>query len=167
VDGGHGPVQAAAVISLASWAMIFSGAIGGRIADRSGRGALMSYLCCVVGVAALLMLRQTAWAVPLSVIFGLAGGAPAGVIMALTGQAMAPQRRAFGMGVFFSVYFLLMSLGPPLAGWLYDASRDSFVSLQFGVLLFVGAALAFALFGLLKRQLQAGAIRTSVPPPAT
>jgi len=168
VDGGHGPVQAAAIISLASWAMIFSGAVGGRIADRSGRGALMFYLCCVVGVAALLLLRQTAWAVPLSLIFGLAGGAPAGVIMALTGQAMAPQRRAFGMGVFFSIYFVLMSLGPPLAGWLYDSSRDPFVSLQFGVVLFVGAALAFRLFGTLKqKQQQAGAFTPSALPPAT
>ena len=161
--GGHGPVPAAAIISLASWAMIFSGAIGGRIADRSGRGALMFYLCCVVGVAALLLLRQTAWAVPLSLVYGLAGGAPAGVIMALTGEAMAPQRRAFGMGVFFSLYFVLLSLGPPLAGGLYDASRDPFVPLQFAVLLFAGAALAFWLF----RRLKAGALRTSAPPPAT
>ena len=161
--GGHGPVPAAAIISLASWAMIFSGAIGGRIADRSGRGALMFYLCCVVGVAALLLLRQTAWAVPLSLVYGLAGGAPAGVIMALTGEAMAPQRRAFGMGVFFSLYFVLLSLGPPLAGGLYDASRDPFVPIQFAVLLFAGAALAFWLF----RRLKAGALRTSAPPPAT
>ena len=161
--GGHGPVQAAATISLASWAMILSGAIGGRIADRSGRGALMFYLCCVVGVAALLLLRQTAWAVPLSLVYGLAGGAPAGVIMALIGEAMAPQRRAFGMGVFFSLYFVLLSLGPPLAGGLYDASRDPFVPLQFAVLLFAGAALAFWLF----RRLKAGALRTSAPPPAT
>jgi predicted MFS family arabinose efflux permease len=161
--GGHGPVQAAAIISLASWAMIFSGAVGGRIADRSGRGALMFYLCCVVGVAALLLLRQTAWAVPLSLVYGLAGGAPAGVIMALTGEAMAPQRRAFGMGMFFSLYFVLLSLGPPLAGALYDARRDPFVPLQFAVLLFAGAALAFWLF----RRLKAGALRTSAPPPAT
>ena len=161
--GGHGPVQAAAIISLASWAMIFSGAVGGRIADRSGRGALMFYLCCGVGVAALLLLRQTAWAVPLSLVYGLAGGAPAGVIMALTGEAMAPQRRAFGMGVFFSLYFVLLSLAPPLAGALYDARRDPFVPLQFAVLLFAGAALAFWLF----RHLKAGALRTSAPPPAT
>lgn len=163
VDGGHGPVQAAAIISLASWVMIFSGAIGGRIADRSGRGASMFYLCCGVGVAALLLLRQTAWAVPLSLVFGLAGGAPAGVIMALTGEAMAPQRRAFGMGVFFSIYFVLLSLGPPLAGGLYDASRDAFVPIRFAGVLFVGAALAFWLF----KRLKAGALRTSAPPPVT
>jgi MFS family permease len=72
------------------------------------------------------------------------------------------------MGVFFSIYFVLMSLGPPLAGWLYDASRDSFVSLQFGVVLFFGAALAFALFGWLRqRQQRASAFTTNALPPAT
>ena len=62
-----------------------------------------------------------------------------------------------------------MSLGPPLAGWLYDARRDPFVSLQFGVVLFVGAALAFGLFGRVKQkqQQQAGAFTTNARPPAT
>jgi hypothetical protein len=48
-------------------------------------------------------------AVVLSLAFGLLGMASAGVIMALTSEAMSPQRRAFGMGVFFSFYFVLMT----------------------------------------------------------
>lgn len=166
VAGGYGPAQAAAVISLASWAMIVSGVLGGRIADRSGRGAQMFYLCAVVGIGALLLLREPGWAVVLSLVFGLAGGAPAGVIMALTGEAMAPQRRAFGMGVFFSLYFVLLSLAPPLAGWLYDARDDAFVPICFAIALFVGAALCFGLFGVLKRRLPPGEVTPSAPPPA-
>jgi predicted MFS family arabinose efflux permease len=150
VAGGYGPAQAAAVISLASWAMIFSGAIGGRIADRSGRGAQLLYVCTAVSVLALLLLRQTSLAIGLSLVIGLFGGAPAGVIMALTGEAMAPQRRAFGMGVFFSLYFVLMTLGPPLAGWLFDLSGDPFQPILFGIVLFVCAALAHRLFRVLK-----------------
>jgi MFS family permease len=151
VAGGYGAAEAAAVISLASWTMIFSGALGGRIADRSGRGAQLFYLCSVVGIGALLLMQFTGLSVGLSVLFGLAGGAPAGVIMALTGEAMSPQRRAFGMGVFFSLYFVFMSLGPPMAGWLFDRSADPFVPILFAVLLFVGAALSFRLFRLLQR----------------
>ena len=158
--------QAAAVISLASWAMIVSGVLGGRIADRSGRGAQMFYLCAAVGIGALLLLREPGWAVVLSLVFGLAGGAPAGVTMALTGEAMAPQRRAFGMGVFFSLYFVLLSLAPPLAGWLYDARDDAFVPICFAVVLLVGAALCFGLFGVLKRRLPPGEVTPSAPPPA-
>jgi MFS family permease len=132
--------------------MIVSGALGGRIADRSGRGEQLFYLCSVVGIGALLLMQYTGLAVGLSLLYGLAGGAPAGVIMALTGEAMAPQRRAFGMGVFFSFYFVLLSLGPPLAGWLFDHSGDPFRPILFAVLLFLGAALSFRLFRVLQRR---------------
>ena len=160
---GYGAAQAAAVISLASWAMIVSGALGGRFADRSGRGAAMFYLCTVLGIASLLLLRLPGWAVPLSLVFGLAGGAPAGVIMALTGEAMAPERRAVGMGLFFSLYFVLLSLAPPIAGWLHDARGDAFVPLLFGIVLFVAAAGCFGLFGVLQRRLPAATGGAALP----
>jgi predicted MFS family arabinose efflux permease len=164
IAGGEGPAQAAAIVSLGSWVMIFSAVVGGRFADRSGRGAQLLYACTGVGLAALLLMQHTALAVLLCVLFGLAGGAPAGVIMALTGQAMAPQRRAFGMGVFFSFYFVIMTLGPPLAGWFFDRSGQPFHALLFGALLFVGAALSYGSFGVLKRRL--GPITPSAAQPA-
>ena len=73
-------------------------------------------MCTAAGLGALLLLRQPGLALPASLLFGLFGGAPAGVIVALTGQAMAPQRRAFGMGVFYSFYFVLLALAPLLMG---------------------------------------------------
>jgi len=163
VAGGAGPAQAAAIVSLGSWVMIVSAAVGGRFADRSGRGAQLLYGCTVVGITALLLMQHSALAVLLCVLFGLAGGAPAGVIMALTAEAMAPQRRAFGMGVFFSFYFVLMTLAPPLAGWLSDVGGNPFHALLFSVLLFVGAALSYALFGVLKPRL--GGFTPSAAPP--
>ncbi|MGL6110865.1 MAG: CynX/NimT family MFS transporter [Rubrivivax sp.] len=154
VAGGYGPAQAAAVISLASWMMILSGPIGGRLADRSGRGPLILYVCTAGGIASLLLLQQhTGMAVALSLAYGLFGGAPAGVIMALTGEAMAPQRRAFGMGVFFSFYFVLMTLGPPLAGWLFDRSGDPFWPILFACALFAVAALTYHQFRVLKGRM--------------
>jgi len=163
VAGGTAAAQASAIVSLGSWVMILSAFLGGRYADRSGRGAQLLYACCFVGIAALLLMQHTALAVPLCVLFGLAGGAPAGVIMALTGEAMAPQRRAFGMGVFFSFYFVLMTLAPPLAGWLSDLSGNPFHALLVGALLFGGAVLSHALFGVLKRRL--GGFTPSAAPP--
>ena len=153
VAGGYGPTQAAAVISLASWVMILSGPIGGRLADRSGRGPLILYVCTAGGIASLLMLQHTGMAVVLSLAYGLFGGAPAGVIMALTGEAMAPRRRAFGMGLFFSLYFVLMTLGPPIAGWLFDLSGDPFAPILFAIGLFTLAALTYHLFRVLKHRM--------------
>ena len=73
---------------------------------------------------------------PLTLAFGLIGVAPAGLIMALTGAAMAPQKRAFGMGVFLSAYFRLVAPAPAIAGWLYDRTGDPFLPILFAAALF-------------------------------
>jgi hypothetical protein len=92
-------------------------------------------------MGSLALMTNVSWAVPLSLAFGLLGMAPAGLIMALTGAAMAPQKRAFGMGIFFSAYFLLMAPAPAVAGWLYDRTGNPFVPILLAIALF---ALTFA-----------------------
>jgi MFS family permease len=126
--------------------MIFSIPMCGRLADRTGRRDELMYTCVAVGASALLLLRHAEWALPLSLLIGLFGAAPAGVIMALTADAMAPQRRAFGMGVFFSVFFVFMAVTPPVAGWLYDRNGDPYGPVVFSAGLFVGAAVMYRVF---------------------
>ena len=82
--------------------------------------------------------------------------APAGVIMALTGEAMAPQQRAFGRGVFFSFHFVLMTAAPPVAGRLYDLSDDPYWPILFAGFLFAAAAVANWAFRIAKRRFAAG-----------
>ncbi len=155
MTGGYGASQAAAVISIASWVMIFSGAICGQIADRTGKRDQILYTCTVAAVLSLLLLKLTSLAVALSLLFGLIGVAPAGVIMALTGEAMAPQRRAFGMGVFFSFFFLLATIAPPIAGWLFDRSGDSYWPIVFSASLFAASAMANWVFRITQRRFAA------------
>jgi predicted MFS family arabinose efflux permease len=153
VAGGYGATQAASVISIASWVMIFSVTAAGRIADRTGRHATVLCVCLAVGTVALLLLRHAEWAVALSLALGLIGAAPAGIIMSLTGQSMAPERRAFGMGVFLSFYFLVVTAAPPVAGWLVDRTGRPFTAIVFAAGLFAATGLAFTAFGPLKRRL--------------
>ena len=150
---GVGATQAAAVISIASWVMILSVTLVGRIADRTGRHATVLCLCMAVAVASLLLLRHAEWSVALSLAFGLLGAAPAGIIMALTAQSMAPQRRAFGMGVFLSFYFVLQTAAPPLAGWLFDRSGEPFVAIQLAAALFAATGACYIGFGWLSRRI--------------
>lgn len=151
--GGYGATEAAAVISIASWVMIISSIICGQIADRTGRRDLILYICCAAAALSLLLLPHTAWAVMLALAFGLLGAAPAGIIMALTGEAMSAHRRAFGMGVFLSFFFVLVSAAPPFAGWLFDRGGDPYWPIMFAASLFAGAALVNALFRVAKRRL--------------
>lgn len=153
VASGDSALHAASVISLASWVMIFSGTICGQIADRTGRSDLIVGVCLVAGIASLLLLPQPGWAVPLSLVFGLLGVAPAGLLMALTGAAMAPHKRAFGMGVFLSIYFLGSAVAPGLAGLLYDRTHDAFLPILFAAGLVALSLVAYYSFRLAQRAI--------------
>ena len=160
---GYSATQAASVISIASWVMILSVTVAGRIADKTGRPATVLWACLAVGIGSLLFLQHGAWAIALSLAFGLFGAAPAGIVMSLTAQSMAPQRRAFGMGIFFTFYFFIMTTAPPLAGWLFDRTGKPFTAILFAAALFVATGLGFAAFGPLKRWLARGMASPEIP----
>jgi MFS family permease len=88
-----------------------------------------------VAIVCLIMLPHLEWSLAASILFGLVGMAPAGLIMALTGQAMAPQKRAFGMGVFFSAWFLMTAPAPAIAGWLRDRTGDAYMPMVFAIVM--------------------------------
>ncbi|MBC00580.1 MAG: MFS transporter [Rhodobacteraceae bacterium] len=148
---GYPALAAAGIISVGSWLMIISGALCGQVADRLGRRQTILTICMTAAVASLLMLNIPGAGLPASLLFGLLGMAPAGVIMALAGEALPPQKRAFGMGIFFTVYYAIMTAAPPVAGSIFDATDSPYGPLVMGALLFAAvlpAALAFRFFKL-------------------
>lgn len=149
---GFGAVEAAAIISIGSWLMIFSGAACGQLSDRTKRPNLILTVCMIGAMVSLALLAVSGTAVAVSLAFGLIGMAPAGVIMALTGEAMRPEQRAFGMGVFLSVYFLINAVAPPIAGWIYDTTNDPFNPVIFGIVLFGLVILTNVWFRLAQRM---------------
>jgi len=100
--------------------MMISIPLSGVIVDRSARPDAVLYLCSPVGLIYLLALPYAPFAVVSCVLFGLTGMGPAGVIMALSGQAMSSARRAFGMGVFSTIYNAITAPASALAGWIVD-----------------------------------------------
>lgn len=133
---GQSALQAAVVISIGSWIMIFSGAVCGQIVDRTGKPDMVLTVCMLAAIAAMALLAIEGGGLMASLLIGLIGIAPAGVIMALASEAMHPDRRAFGMGIFFTIYYAAMFAGPPLAGWLYDSTGQPFAPILFGILAF-------------------------------
>lgn len=117
---GLSAIAAAGIISVGSWLMIVSGTLCGQIVDRLGRRDLIVTVCMSGAVLSLILLGVPGAGLAASLLFGLVGMAPAGVIMALAGQALRPQVRAFGMGIFFTVYFAFMMATPPIAGAILD-----------------------------------------------
>ena len=75
--------------------------------------------------------------------------------MALSNSAMVPARRAFGMGDFFSLYFLIVSLAPVIAGWLFERTNDAFTPLVFGAGIFAMIIPTVFVFTVVRQHLNA------------
>lgn len=151
VENGYTTLQAASVTSSSSWVMMVSIVASGVVADRTGRPDMVFYFCTSVAVLSLLALYWTEYALPVSILFGLIGAAPAGIIMSLASEAIEPQNRALGMGVFFSLYFLLVAPAPVVAGWLVDYNGSAWLAVVFVSILFATTALAYSGFRLTQR----------------
>ena len=143
---GMNAIEAASIVSVASWLLIASGALAGVIADRTGRAGLVLTVCMAVAIACLVALPWPGWALPVSIAAGLIGFAPAGLVMALTGEAMAPHKRAFGMGVFFSAWFLMTAPAPAIAGWLRDRTGDAYAPMIFAIVAIVLTVAGYGAF---------------------
>ncbi len=151
-SNGFSGLAAAGVVSIASWLMIGSGAICGQIVDRFGRRDLVLTICMISAITALWMLSQPGAAVLASLLFGLVGMAPAGVIMALSGIALRPEVRASGMGIFFTIYYAFMLITPPAAGAIFDATGKPAGALTLAMVLFVSVVPLTLFFTFTKSQ---------------
>lgn len=152
VSGGMTALAAAAMVSIASYVMMGSGIICGQLADRTKKPDLIFYVCMAGAIVGLLLLQNTSMALASSLVIGLLGVAPAGLIVALSAEAIRPQNRAMGMGVYFSIYYLVVAPAPTIAGWLFDRSGDPFHPVLFGAFLFFLTAVAHHGFRMVKRR---------------
>ena len=143
---GNSLTSAAAILSVGSWLMILSGTLCGQLADRFGRREIILAVCMAGAIVALALLAVPGAGLPASLLFGLVGMAPAGVIIALAGAAMAPERRAFGIGIFYTVYYAIVTAAPPVAGAVFDATGDPHGPLVLGMVLFAAVVPAALLF---------------------
>lgn len=149
-QSGQTAIAAAGIISVGSWVMIVSGALCGQIVDRfRGRNVVLA-ICMGGAVGSLLLLSSPGAGLLASLLFGLIGMAPAGVIMAMAGQAMRPQVRAFGMGIFFTIYFAIMLIIPPVAGAILDTTGNPEGPIWLAMILFASVVPLALMFQRLK-----------------
>ena len=137
IQQGYALTEAGSVVSL--FMVIFSLAlpVGGVIADRTGRKDTI-ILISLVGFALLMPVAVFVPATAFTVfcLLGAVFAIAAGPIMTLPSEILAPQSRAVGMGVFFTVYYALMMIGPRIGGGIAEAQADP------GAAIIVGAVMS-------------------------
>jgi MFS family permease len=132
--------------SLALWLTMLSVALGGVLADRTGRygavliGGFIAF-ALMLGIAA-----RTDAAMPAFAGIGFVCGLPAGAIMSLPTRVLTVRTRAVGMGIFWTIFYLIVVSPPWIGGWLAGATGGVTAAFDFGGLLLLLACACYFAF---------------------
>jgi MFS family permease len=141
------PLAAASTTtSIVLWLVAVSVPIGGYLADRSGRGETVLLVGCLAFAAALLFATRTEAVLPAFVAVGFAGGLAAAPILSLPVRVLEPAARAVGMGIFFTLFYVHVVIGPWIGGALATMAGTSRVTFDLGAAMLVLCCAALWLF---------------------
>ena len=133
-ERGWSIAAAGSAISLVMWLSVISVPAGGYLADRFKRPFVLAIAASLMVAGLLAWLTRSDAVITILVLIGLIGGHPAGPIMSLTARVLVPQTRAIGMGVFYTLFYAAMMLGPAVAGRLAKSAGTAAVALDLGAL---------------------------------
>jgi predicted MFS family arabinose efflux permease len=122
------------------------GASGGLLSDWSKRPQLIIAAGCLLFAGLLIALARTDLVIPIVIAIGVISALPSGPILALPAPVLSPARRAIGMGIFYTMYYAAMMLGPPIAGAAAKWTGSAAAALYFGALVLVMCPLLLVLF---------------------
>ncbi|ULK98817.1 MFS transporter [Bradyrhizobium sp. I71] len=133
-ERGWSIAAAGSAISLVMWLSVISVPAGGYLADRFKRPFILAIGASLIVAGLLAWLPRSDAVITILILIGLIGGHPAGPIMSLAARVLAPDTRAIGMGVFYTLFYATMMLGPAVAGRLAKSAGTAAVALDLGAL---------------------------------
>ncbi len=145
-QSGASVVAAGSFTSIVLWAAIVSIPFGGIIADRSGRNDAVLVVSCLATALALTLMVRLPQSTAMLAAVGAAFGLAAGPILALPSRVLTPATRAFGMGVYFTIFYIGNGLGPMIGGAVAALAGTARAALDLGVACFVLCPLLLWLF---------------------
>lgn len=139
---------ASAITSVFGWVLIITLPGSGLLTQRIGRPIATIVISLLLVLLSVVLLVSTAavlwWVGMLAVIIGV----PAGLIMALPAQALDPDDRSIGMGLFFTTFYLCMAVLPGVAGIVREGTgspASAIVCSGGAAILAIGALMLFVL----------------------
>jgi MFS family permease len=135
VERGWSIASAGSTISIVLWLAVGSVPLGGFLADRTGRPEFLLIAGCIVFAMLMIVLPRSDAVISTIVAIGLVCGQPAGPIMSLPARVLQPATRAIGMGLFYTVYYAAMMLGPVIGGACAKWTGSAAAAFDFGALM--------------------------------
>jgi MFS family permease len=141
VERGWSIAAAGSTISIVLWLAVVSVPLGGVFADRSGRPEFVLIAGCIVFAMLMIALPRSNAVVVTVVALGLVSGQPAGPILSLPARVLQPGTRAIGMGLFYTLYYAAMMLGPAIGGACAKWAGSAAAAFDFGAAVIVACPL--------------------------
>ena len=79
-------------------------------------------------------------------------GPSPGAMVGLPAAALSARNRGLGLGIFYSLYYAGIAVGPAMAGFSRDLTENPEAPLFVGAAMFIVAALFLVLFNLVRRN---------------
>jgi MFS family permease len=141
IERGWSMSAAGSITSVVLWLSVFSVPSGGYLADRTKRPQSILVAGAILVAILMLALPRSSAVVVIVVALGLISGLPAGPIMSLPARVLAPATRAIGMGVFYTVYYAAMMLGPVIGGAYAKWAGSAAAAFDFGAVMVLACPL--------------------------
>jgi len=137
VAAGYARGSAQSVSSLFMWTAMISVPVGGRLLQSVKRVTPAIVVLLLASAAVLVVIAGGRWPEVSMIALGIVAGVPAGAIMALSAEAVSRENRGPGLGIYYTWYYLGMTLVPGIAGALRDASGSAKAPVLLAALLMV------------------------------
>ena len=138
-------------VSLAIWLTMLSVPLGGLFSDRLGRPNVMIVAGSLVAALVTLLLPAITHSLLAFCLVGLAIGAPPGALMALLPKAVASERLATALGVYYTAYYVVMAAVQLAAGAVRDLFGSPAAPIVLAALVMAATIVGFATFRLVER----------------
>jgi MFS family permease len=145
-ERGWSVAAAGSAISIVLWVAVVSVPLGGWLADRINRPQAVLVLGCLLFALLMVALPRSGAVIPVVIAIGLISGAPAGPLLSLPARLLQPATRGVGMGVFYTLYYGAMMLGPAIAGAAAKWTGSAGAALDFGAAVLVACPLLLLAF---------------------
>ena len=153
VERGWSIAAAGSTISIVLWISMPFVPLAGYLADRLKRPQAIFIAGGCFVFAALMAALAHSDAVPFIIVaLGVFIGLPAGSIMSLPARVLAPATRAIGMGIFFTIYYIAMMLGPVIGGACAKWTGSAAAAFDFGVVALLACPLLLWMFNRIGAQ---------------
>jgi MFS family permease len=141
VERGWSIAAAGSTISIVVWLAVLSVPAGGFLADRIKRPQLILVAGCILFAILMVLLPRSSAVVSIVVALGLISGQPAGPMMSLPARVLQPATRAIGMGIFYTLYYAAMMLGPVIGGACAKWAGSAGAEFDFGAAMILACPL--------------------------